>query len=216
MFDDYEMASPRDRYEMLKDRDFAVLRFRWILQNLNGVRADSIRALADHLCNVGSFLTAPASSKKRYHLSEPGGLLRHSLWVSDNYWDLLSLYEIPMDPTSARLVSLFHDASKAGIGGLTDDDLYQPRYLELTEEEKRRTREDYRYNPELQHLVLATGSLWMVSSFVKLSASEAACIAAHDGQYCLENRSYAHRLPPEGVILCQADEASLIFEKESA
>lgn len=214
MFDEYDMASPKKRFDMLKDREFALLRFHWILQCLNGDRADCIRALADHLCNVGDFLKAPASSRKKYHLSEEGGLLRHSIWVSDTYGDLLTYYGVAMDATSARLVSLFHDASKAGLGGVTPDDPYEPRYIETTEYERERTREDYRYNPSLPHLVLATGSLWVVSSFVKLSVKEAQCIAAHDGQYCLENRSYAHRLPPEALILCQADESSVMFERE--
>ncbi|MNX66964.1 hypothetical protein D3C86_980700 [compost metagenome] len=214
IFDNYDSATPKERYEQLRDREFALNRYHWIMQSLTGDRAHAIRSLGDHLCQKGNFLTAPASSRKKYHLSEPGGLLRHSIWVSDTYMGLLKHYGVEMDETSARLVSLFHDCSKAGLGGIAPGDHYEPRYIETSGDERWRTGEEFKYNPDLAHLVLPVGSLWLVSSFVALTVKEAQCIVAHDGAYLLENRSYAHRLPPEATLLQHADESSLMFERE--
>ena len=216
MFEEYEAASPRARYERLKDREFALLRYRYLVESMVGDRADAIRRLSDHLCNVGDFTRAPASSRRRFHLSEPYGLLRHSVWVSDAYLELLRLHRIDMDPRSARLCSLWHDAAKSGIGGIAPGDDYQPRYLKTSEDERRRTGEDYKYNPEMLHLVLPVASLWLIGSFVPLTAKEAQIIVAHDSMYMPENRSYAHRMCPESVLLAQADESSLIYECEAA
>jgi hypothetical protein len=214
VFKQYESFTPKQRYEALKDRDFCLLRYRYLIQNLEGDRVQQIWNFTGYLENETNFLQAPASSKKRFHLSEPGGLLRHSVWVSDQYISLLKFFGVEMAPTSARLVSLFHDISKSGLGGVVEGDPHFPRYVETNQEEWRKTGEEYRYNPEMPHLFLPVGSLWLVSSFVPLTIKEAQCIVAHDGQYCLENRSYAHRLCPEASILCMADESSLLYERE--
>ncbi|MOA42757.1 hypothetical protein D3C78_1648350 [compost metagenome] len=119
-----------------------------------------------------------------------------------------------MDPTSASLVSLFHDVSKGGIAGVREGDPHQPRYLRTSEAERRRTGEEFTFNRGMTTLSLPAASLWLVSSFVPLSATEAQAILAHDGQYVYGNREYAHRLEPEALLLCQADEASLLYERE--
>lgn len=214
MFAEYEAASLKRKFEMLGDREFCLLRYHALTQAFDGDRVQALRNFVSYANNETEYLQCPASSRKRYHLAEFGGLLRHSVLVSEIYVELIKLHGVEMDQTSARLVSLYHDMSKSGIAGVAVGDTFQPRYLPTTEEEKYRTGEDYKFNRDMTTLNLPVASLWIVSSFVPLTAKEAQCIVAHDGLHLYQNKEYAHKLYPEALLLQMADEMSLLYERE--
>ena len=77
------------------------------------IQREGLPDLMDYL-SKSDFFTSPAST--RFHLSEPGGLLQHSLNVYYELFRLLAAYpEIKMSEESAVIVALFHDLCKANM-----------------------------------------------------------------------------------------------------
>ena len=67
----------------------------------------------NYLENQTDFFTAPASTK--YHLSEKGGLLQHSLNVYECLIRLIDEYNINIDIASITICGLLHDICKANF-----------------------------------------------------------------------------------------------------
>jgi HD superfamily phosphohydrolase YqeK len=80
-----------------------------------GITRTGINDLAVYLEEQSDFYTAPCSTK--YHLSVPGGLVRHSL----NVHKLLVLkdrtYKLNIDTETLFITSLFHDICKVNFYG---------------------------------------------------------------------------------------------------
>jgi hypothetical protein len=102
------IASPKTEGEY---RDFVSHIFR---EALKAGPDDPVWRLLEHLETETDFYTAPAST--RFHGSEPGGLVRHSLLVAANGIALAPLM-LPgeVDPYYLVLSCLFHDLCKVNM-----------------------------------------------------------------------------------------------------
>jgi len=143
-----------------------------------------------------SWLTSPAST--RFHLSEEGGLLKHSVGVTEHLLRFRQEFAPVISEESCVIVGLFHDIGKVGMPGT-------PLYLPNDKEWEVRKGIRYRYNPEVVPMGLALRSLYLVTKYLPLSSAEAQAIAYHDGQYIDENRIVAHREEPLTLLLHWAD-----------
>lgn len=137
------------------------------------------------------FYTAPASTI--YHLSEPGGLLKHSL----NVWDCFSEMGKAEFYSSAIICCLLHDLCKI--------DLYTP------------VDGGYRYNKEVGDLGHGTRSVGLIQQFIELTPEEEEAIRYHMGLWdCDDRRAVGdvYRRNELAWMLHMADEAAtFIVEK---
>lgn len=155
-----------------------------VLQLLRSVDRDGIEGIVDYLEKKSDFFTAPASTK--YHLSCEGGLARHSLNV---YYRLLALVTMQKDTYRAlseeeyikmqgsiALVALLHDVCKTNF------------YKSSTRNVKNEKTGQWEKVPcyTIQNdFPMGHGekSLYIVSSYIKLTRAEALAIRWHMGPY---------------------------------
>lgn len=129
----------------------------------------------DFLEKETSWLTSPASTK--YHLNYKGGLLEHSVGVTETLLKLRQTLAQEITEESCVIVGLFHDLGKVGMPG-------KPLYLEnLNEWEKRNRNIKYIINPEVVKMNTASRSLYLLSKDIPLSDEEVQAILYHDGQF---------------------------------
>ena len=131
-----------------------------------------------------SWLTSPASTK--YHLNKEGGLLEHSVGVTETLLKFRETLAPAISEESCVIVGLLHDVGKIGMPG-------KPRYLKNDNQweiEKRNMK--YKINPDEVYMNLPTRSLYLIAKYVSLSDSEAQAILYHDGQYVEGNKEVAH------------------------
>ncbi len=174
-------------------------------------RRDAFLRFTDFLEKETAWLTSPAST--RYHLNAEGGLLAHSVGVTENALAVKELLAPDISDESVVIVGLFHDTGKVGLPG-------KPFYLpndNAWEVEKRGIR--YKVNPELVTMNLAVRSLYLVSRFIPLSEEEAQAIVAHDGIYPVRggvnNLEYHHNECRLLMILQFADKWTAAVEEET-
>ncbi len=144
-----------------------------------------------------SWLTSPASTK--YHLNKEGGLLEHSVGVTETLLNLRETLAPQISEESCVIVGLLHDVGKIGMPG-------KPRYLKNDnrwEIEKRNMA--YKINPDEVYMGLAARSIYLISKYVPLSDSEAQAILYHDGQYVESNKEAAHHEVPLTLLAHFAD-----------
>jgi len=122
-----------------------------------------------------SWLTAPAST--RFHLCKEGGLIEHSVGVTETLLQLKNNLAPQISDESCVIVALFHDIGKVGFPGI-------PYYLKNTNEWEIKNRgRHYTVNQECTTMNIATRSLHIISPHIELFPEEAQTIAAHDGLY---------------------------------
>ena len=144
-----------------------------------------------------SWLTSPASTK--YHLNKEGGLLEHSVGVTETLLKFRETLAPAISEESCVIVGLLHDVGKIGMPG-------KPRYLKNDNQweiEKRNMK--YKINPDEVYMNLATRSLYLIAKYVSLSDSEAQAILYHDGQYVEGNKEVAHHEMPLTLLAHFAD-----------
>lgn len=111
---------------------------------------------------TGGFMTAPASTK--YHGAYEGGLLDHSLAVTNRLVDLTTknglVWQLPRSPI---VVGLFHDICKCD------------QYVMLDGQ--------YQYNDKLLLKGHGDKSVMILSQFMSLTEEEVLCIRYHMGAY---------------------------------
>jgi hypothetical protein len=166
------------------------------LKSKVGKRKEPFNEFINMLENRTSWLTSPAST--RFHLSEDGGLLKHSVGVTMNLLKFRNEFASKISEESCIVVGLFHDVGKVGMPGTP---LYVPNDKEW--EVKRGIR--YCYNPDIVPMGIALRSLYLTTKYIPLSSSESQAIAYHDGQYIDENRIVAHKEEPLTLLLHWAD-----------
>jgi hypothetical protein len=161
---DHERQIPSEvsgRYEALKQKV--------------AVRQAEFRKFIGFLEGETSWLTSPAST--RYHMNVEGGLLMHSVGVTETALKLRYLLAPDLGEESVVITALFHDVGKVGGAGkayyLPNDNLW----------EVRNRRRVYKVNPEVIAMNSAVRGLCLVSRFIPLSEEEAQAIVAHDGLY---------------------------------
>lgn len=143
-----------------------------------------------------SWLSSPAST--RFHLNEDGGLLKHSIGVTENLLRLRETFAPEISEESCVIVGLFHDIGKIGMPG-------KPLYIHNNNGFEVSNRKKYRINPGVVNMGLAVRSLYIVSKYLPLSDSEAQALVYHDGQYISDNRIIAHKEEPLTLLLHWAD-----------
>ena len=160
-------------------------------------RRDSFERFLEFLEKETTWLSAPAST--RFHLAEEGGLLRHSVGVTENLLRFRMMLAPWISEESCVIVGLFHDCGKLGVSG-------KPLYLPNDNDWMVRNRGiRYKVNHEVVAMGLAVRSLYLVTQHMPLSEAEAQAIAYHDGQYIDDNRIVAHKEEPLTLLLHWAD-----------
>lgn len=169
----------------------------------------------DKLCEIFSgefgknFMMAPASSKEEYHSSYVGGLFDHTVWVISNIQKLNKELSLGLDPESAFVAALLHDAGKA-----MSADLSGPLYV-LAEEwkAKRGQRFDIVKSP---YFTTRDRTLFFIQFFgFRLTQEEFQAIMLNDGYVMEGNRSYAMKECPLAFWLSVADSWAAREEKEA-
>jgi len=153
-----------------------------------------------------SWLTSPAST--RFHLNREGGLLEHSIGVTETMLKLREVLTPQISEESCVIVGLFHDVGKIGMPG-------KPRYIKNNNDWEVRNRNiTYNINPKEVYMNLASRSLYLIAKYIPLSDSEAQAILYHDGQYVEANKEVAHHEVPLTLLAHFADVWSAhIFEE---
>ena len=173
----------RERYEALKNK---------IIK-----RKKEFDAFINMLETETSWLTSPASTK--FHLNKEGGLLEHSVGVTETMLKLRETLAPQISEESCVIVGLLHDISKVGMPG-------KPRYLKNDNEWEVKNRGiTYKINPKEVYIGLAARSLYLIAKYIPLSDSEAQAILYHDGQYVESNKEVAHHEMPLTLLAHFAD-----------
>ncbi len=144
-----------------------------------------------------SWLTSPAST--RFHLNREGGLLEHSVTVTEALLKIRASFAPEISEESCVITGLLHDVGKIGMPG-------KPRYLKNTDEwEIKKRGITYKINPEEVEMGIAARSLYLIAKYIPLSDNEAQAILYHDGQYIDANKDAAHKETPLTVLIHWAD-----------
>jgi hypothetical protein len=144
-----------------------------------------------------NWLTAPAST--RFHLNREGGLLEHSVGVTETLLRVRESLAPGISEESCVIVGLLHDVGKVGMPG-------KPNYLRNTVDwEIKRMGKTYTNNPELVYMGLAQRSLYLIAKYIPLSDSEAQAVLYHDGLYVEGNKEVGGRESPLLLLLHFAD-----------
>ncbi len=175
-------AGIRDRYETLKQKVSA--------------RKKPFDKFIGFLEKKTAWLTSPASTK--YHLSEEGGLLKHSIGVAECLLKLRETLALGISEESCVIVGLLHDVGKVGMPG-------KPFYLPREHADKGGRGAGYVVNTELATMGHAVRSLYLIAKYVPLSDSEAQARASHDGQYNSDDGTVCGRQKPLTLLVHWAD-----------
>jgi 23S rRNA maturation-related 3'-5' exoribonuclease YhaM len=147
--------------------------------------------------NESSWLTSPAST--RFHLNHEGGLLEHSVGVTENLLKFRAALAPEISEESCVIVGLFHDVGKIGMPG-------KPRYRKNENQWEIKNRDmTYVVNPDEVYINLAARSLYITAKYLPLSDAEAQAILYHDGQYVEFNKEIAHKEEPLTLLAHWAD-----------
>ncbi len=158
-------------------------------------RKEQVSRLVEWLENRTNWLVAPASS--RFHLNFEGGLLIHSVGVTESLFKLRDCLGVDYSDETCVIVALFHDVGKVGNEN-------EPLYVENPDEAGRKSQPFVR-NPNIVSMGLGVRSLFILRRFVDLTDEEAQAVCYHDGQYIPDNRSVALKERPLLLMLHFAD-----------
>lgn len=175
--------SVQERYEALKKK---VVK-----------RKKEFDAFINMLEKESSWLISPAST--RFHLNKEGGLLLHSVGVTEMMLKLRETLTPQISEESCVIVGLLHDIGKIGMPG-------KPRYLKNDNDwEVSKRNITYKINPKEVYMGIAARSLYLISKYIPLSDTEAQAILYHDGQYTDSNKEAAHHEVPLTLLAHFAD-----------
>lgn len=158
------------------------------------INRDGIDRLINWL-NESDMAIAPASTK--YHMSEPGGLVQHSLNVFYRLINIINMEypnqdDCPYSKETLALVALLHDISKVNFYEISSRNVKNPDtgvweqvpYFAVRDESNRLI---FGYHEE--------NSLFILQNFVKLSYDEAMAIRWHGGACSSDD----HRIAGESM-----------------
>lgn len=164
-----------------------------------------VNTLDERLC------LCPASSKRDYHNSFPGGLVDHSLRVLSNAIKLTGAFGWKLPKDSLVISCLFHDLGKVGDH---KDDYYVPQ-TDAWRNEK--LGEMYRYNDAAQYMTVPARSVFLCQHHgLKLTQDETLAILLNDGFVINENKPYCLKEPLLAHVVMTADYISTRQEKNAA
>lgn len=185
-----------------------------LCKKLDGERSKSSLSLINHF-DI-RLAMCPASCKKDYHCSFPGGLVIHSLRTYYYSKLFLKFYQSidaigeVIDQNSLLITTLFHDIGKLGD---LDNDFYMPQ-----DDSWRREKlgECYRINEIVGRMQTSHRTLWILQHFgISLSKEEWLAIALCDGPTVKDfnNESYFCKEPLLAYIVHSADRLATLKEK---
>jgi hypothetical protein len=153
------------------------------------------------------YASAPASSKREYYSSFPGGLAFHNLhmyfWMKKFSHDL----GVNAHETSLLTVALLHEIGKVG-------DLKEDYYLPLNSDWHYKRGTYYEINPKLQYMRIPHRSLFLAQqNGIELSREEYLAILLHEAKE--EESAYKFKLPPLARVTQFAYQWSTQVEKEN-
>lgn len=150
----------------------------------------------------------PASGKREYHNSFPGGLLDHSLRVLGNAMRLTGAFGWKVSKDSLIIATLFHDLGKVGDH---ESDYYIPQTDQWRVD---KLGEEYTYNKDIQYMTVPDRGIFLCQHFgLKLKQDELLAIRLNDGQYADENAAYKLKEPMLADVVHIADLISTKQEK---
>ncbi|MGE4572305.1 MAG: HD domain-containing protein [Candidatus Izemoplasmatales bacterium] len=162
------------------------------------------------LSSKSDFFEAPCST--RYHLSEPGGLCKHSLNVYDclkAYMErprVKDVYQLKASDESIAIVALLHDLCKVHVYKKTMRNMKndQGQWVQVP---------SYNFDDDLPY-GHGEKSVYIISGFMKLTREEAFAIRYHMGFSAGEetmNVGKAFQLYPLAFALSTADMEATYF-----
>lgn len=168
---------------------------------LSNRRDDVDRLVADLAAN-SEYFTAPAST--RYHCNWSGGLLEHSLDVTENVLALKGVMAPGIPDDSCVVCGLFHDLGKAPLG----PGMYE-RVVPTARQEQYGyvPFPPYRVRKDVNRVYLSVPhtSVLILMNYLSLTDWECQAILIHDGPYAEDNGSYARKETPFSLLLHYAD-----------
>ncbi len=175
-------------------------------------RAGAQRLLEYLQSDASDFFTAPSST--RYHGSHPGGLVEHSVNVYHCLADYLTrprtkdVYHMDYSEETVALVSLLHDICKLNF--------YQTEYRNAKNEMGQWEKVPYYTINDTLPYGHGEKSVYIISSYMRLSREEAFAIRYHMGFSGIEDRNSigrAFEMFPLAFALSVADmEATYYLE----
>lgn len=133
----------------------------------------------------------PASSKKEYHNSFPGGYVDHVIRVIHSALALSNVWEaMGADMSTFTKEELVFSALNHDLGKIGDED--NEAYVPQTDQWRRdKLGEEYTHNTKLEYMTVPERSLYLLTANgIKYSKNELLAIRLHDGLYEEANKSY--------------------------
>ena len=156
----------------MTDRELKNLRDKFLNIARTYIHRDGIDALLSWLEET-DFYSAPAST--RYHDSEPGGLVAHSVQVYEHLVFLDKAYQTKFNPESIAITALFHDLCKVDCYEVSTRNVKDP------ETGTWHTEPFYKWKEKNIYGGHGSKSVFIVQSFMKLYFPEASAIQCHMG-----------------------------------
>lgn len=174
----------------------------------NGIKRDGIDDLMNWL-EQSDFYIAPAST--RFHGSYKGGLLQHSLNVYHELKRLMTVYPLRVLEESVLIASLFHDLCKVNFYGVE-------KRNRKNDSGKWESYDAYCVNEKFKYGGHGSKSVFIIQSFMKLTAEEAVAIQNHMSAFSGENvgevgKSF-EQFPFAWLVSVADQAATYIVEKE--
>jgi hypothetical protein len=166
------------------------------LLNKTSERKEEVLKFAEFLEAKTNWLTAPAST--RYHLNKEGGLLEHSVNVTEQLLKIKTCLSPEISDESCIITGLFHDIGKVGLPG-------KPYYIPNDNKWEIGKGILYKINPEVTAMGIAARSIFIAAQHLRLKEDEAQAIAYHDGLFVPEGESIKHKEKPLTLLLHWAD-----------
>lgn len=151
------------------------------------------------------FFTAPASSAGSKHGAVEGGLLNHSITVTETMLKLRDTLAPGISRESCILVGLTHDIGKAAY---YSKDLYVPNMIQGKKKGEgliQSAAKPYEHNKERIEISHELSSLHIVGKLVPLLEEEVQAILFHNGQYVPSGRDVKNNENPLTLMLHWAD-----------
>ncbi len=201
------MLSDKEYWEQGTKRfDENLQRFQRIIESFPEPRRTQVRAMFAG-CFGDQFMTAPASTRRKYHNAFPSGLLDHSLRVVDNALRMtqaMAPYRWPQHRIS--FCALFHDLGKAGSPG-------KPYYTPQTDAFWEKRGQLWEVSKD-EFMPNAEKSLYLLQLYgVTVDHEEALSIRLNDGMGSESNREYSFHEPDLSLFIHWADHFSMREEK---
>jgi len=161
------------------------------------------------------FFTAPASSAQSKHGASEGGLLQHSINVTEQLLKLRDTLAPGISRESCILVGLTHDLGKAAY---YSKDLYVPNMIQSKKKGEglvRSAAKPFEHNKDKETISHEYISLHIVGKFVPLLEEEVQAILFHNGQYVPNGRDVKNNEHPLTLLLHWADYwAAFVIEQD--